>query len=905
MASTAMASAPSLALAGHASRLTRPSRERVAFRRSAASTWRVSAARASNATMGLDVRDDQGEDDEEDVRREPTPEELDAEARVLLQWPELSAQVRAFTATTLGYRACDPALPLGADFEASRRLLAETTAAAALKRAGRLQREAFEGTRDIRPWVLGARRGRVLSGGSLADIATTSAAAGTVRAELGAAPRTENGDDGDALAAETLESLRDLAEPLESIPATLEFEIRRCVAVPGGTVRDDASDTLREIREARRATETALRALLLEKAAFLARKNFAERAQVVSRLGRECIPMKAGAQSEMDGVVLGASGTGATVFKEPAEATPLNNRLMELAAEEEEETERVLRALTEQVLGADRGEALLDATEALAKLDLAAARAEHADWLSAKAPRLFQVDVRDGNEAAAPGDAPGVRLPGMQHPLLLQPRLFALPRGGKVGEDEEVDGWESGDDAAKERDAEEEETASEETTPRVRSRAEATDVVPVDFCPPPDTRLVAITGPNTGGKTASLKALGLALLMVRAGLHLPTDACETATVPWTSRVLADLGDAQSLDLDGGLSTFSAHLTRLRRILAAARDTRDAVVVLLDEPGGGTDPAEGAALAAAVLRASAERSTLTVATSHYEEVKALAGGATRRLASVGGEGEGEEPPPAFPGAANAAVEFDTATLRPTYRLLWGTSGESNALAVARGLGLEESLAEAAERRWRRGRAADGADAHPDAGEDLAELAAALAHEREVQEVRAARALEALDRAQDLHADVTRRGAARLSLRASLAMDAAAERGAAGVVEARSVLAAAATREALDAAADALMPDGWILDAASGDAVPGRRRQRRKDPEDARSRDDDGVSFDSFDSVDEPAWVPRVGSTVTVRRMGDAEAEVVDVDELAGEVVVRMGSITSRAPLAGVSPVVGKY
>ena len=712
MASTAMASAPSLGLARHASRLTRPSRERVAFRRSAASTWRVSAARASNATMGLDVRDDQGEDDEEDARREPTPEELDAEARVLLQWPELSAQVRAFTATTLGYRACDPALPLGADFEASRRLLAETTAAAALKRAGRLQREAFEGTRDIRPWVLGARRGRVLSGGSLADIATTSAAAGTVRAELGAAPRTENGDDGDALAAETLESLRDLAEPLESIPATLEFEIRRCVAVPGGTVRDDASDTLREIREARRATETALRALLLEKAAFLARKNFAERAQVVSRLGRECIPMKAGAQSEMDGVVLGASGTGATVFKEPAEATPLNNRLMELAAEEEAETERVLRALSELVLGADRGEALLRATQALADLDLAAARAEHADWLSAKAPRLFRVDNEtSGNDAAGneARDSAALRLPGMQHPLLLQPRLPALPRGGKVGEDEEVDGWESGDDSEKAQEASEDE-ALEVTTPRVRTRAEATDVVPVDFCPPPDTRLVAITGPNTGGKTASLKALGLALLMARAGLHLPTNARETAAVPWTSRVLADLGDAQSLDLDGGLSTFSAHLTRLRRILAAARDTRDAVVVLLDEPGGGTDPAEGAALAAAVLRASAERSTLTVATSHYEEVKALAGGKKKKkrdlLAPVGGEGEGEAPPP-FPGAANAAVEFDTATLRPTYRLLWGTSGESNALAVARGLGLEEALAVAAERRWRRGRAADGA------------------------------------------------------------------------------------------------------------------------------------------------------------------------------------------------------
>ena len=899
MASTSMASAHSLALAGPASRLACLSREHAASRRSAASTWRVSAARASKATMALDKEE---EEEEEEAHREPTPEELDAEARVLLQWPELSAQVRAFTATTLGYRACDPVLPLGADFEASRRLLAETSAAAALKAEGRLHREAFEGTRDIRPWVLGAKSGRVLSGGSLADIATTSAAAKTVGAEVGAASATETES-----TMRALESLRDLAAPLGSIPETLEPEIRRCVAVPGGTVRDDASEKLREIRAERRETETALRALLLEKASFLARKNFAERAQVVSRLGRECIPMKAGAQSEMDGVVLGASGTGATVFKEPAEATPLNNRLMELTAEEEEETERVLRALTKEVLGADHGQALLDATEALAQLDLAAARAEHADWLSAKAPRLFRVDTRDGNEANAPGDPPALHLPGMQHPLLLQPRLFPLPRGGKVGEEEEVDGWESGADAAEAQDAEEEETASEETTPRVRTRAEATDVVPVDFCPPPDTRLVAITGPNTGGKTASLKALGLALLMARAGLHLPTDARETAAVPWTSRVLADLGDAQSLDLDGGLSTFSAHLTRLRRILTAARDTRDAVVVLLDEPGGGTDPAEGAALAAAVLRASAERSVLTVATSHYEEVKALAGGATGDLASSdGGEAEARKPPLAFPGAANAAVEFDTATLRPTYRLLWGTSGESNALAVARGLGLEAHLADAAERRWRRARAADGADADTDAGEDLAELAAALAREREVQEVRAARALEALDRARDLHADITRRGAARLSLRASLATDAAAERGAAGVAEAQSVLAAATTREDLDAAADALMPDGWILDAATGDAVPGRQRRRRRDPEDARLRDgDDFDSFDSFDSVDEPAWVPRVGSTVTVRRMGDAEAEVVDVDELAGEVVVRMGSITSRAPLAGVSPVVGKY
>ena len=264
-------------------------------------------------------------------------------------------------------------------------------------------------------------------------------------------------------------------------------------------------------------------------------------------------------------------------------------------------------ALTEQVLGADRGEALLRATQALADLDLAAARAEHADRLSAKAPRLFRVDNEtSGNDAAGneARDSAALRLPGMQHPLLLQPRLPALPRGGKVGEDEEVDGWESGDDSEKAQEASEDE-ALEVTTPRVRTRAEATDVVPVDFCPPPDTRLVAITGPNTGGKTASLKALGLALLMARAGLHLPTNARETAAVPWTSRVLADPGDAQSLDL-GGLSTFSAHLTRLRA--SPPRGTRATPWWSCWTSRAAVRTPRGAALAAAVLRASAERST---------------------------------------------------------------------------------------------------------------------------------------------------------------------------------------------------------------------------------------------------------------------------------------------------------
>ena len=829
--------------------------------RAARAPTRRRARRAFVTAANDDASAADGDEDED--ARPPSAEDLDAEARELLQWPELSAQVRAFTATTLGMRACTPELPLGATPEESARLLAETTAAATLRARGGFPREVFEGTRDIRAFVAGAARGRVLSGSSLADIATTVAACAAVLRHVSDDVPEDASADADA-SASSAAPLRRLAQPLARIPDHLEPEIRRCVLIPGGSLLDDASPALASIRAERRETEKTLRALLNEKAQFLARKNFAERAQVVTRLGRECVPMKAGAQSEMEGVVLGASGTGATVFKEPAEAVPLNNRLLELAAEEDAETEAVLRALTDRVLGDDEGEALREATEALGRLDLAAARASHAAWLGARPARL----AVDGPDSDA-----RVSLPGMQHPLLLEPRLPRLPRGGKVGADEETEGWDE-DDTDEDEDEDE-----DEGNARVENRAEVRDVVPVDFVVPPETTLVAITGPNTGGKTASLKALGLALLMARAGLHLPTDDSGTASVPWTAHVLADLGDAQSLDLEGGLSTFSAHLTRLQNILRASREANEAapdgrgrVVVLLDEPGGGTDPAEGAALASAVLRASAARSTLTVATSHYEEVKALA---------LGDDASGR---PAMPGAANAAVEFDPVTLRPTYRLLWGSSGESNALAIARGLGLSEDLVAAAERRWRRqqraaARAAslgDGDGGEDDGDDEAAELAEALDRERQTQTARAEAAAAALDRAADLHAEVTARAAAHLNLRVAIAVEAAEARLREGLEEAEAIIGAATTREALDEAAEAMLPDGWTLDER-GEATPGARRE--------------GGGGE---------WRPKVGATVTVRQLGGAEAEVVGLDENAGEVLVKMGSITTRAPIAGVAP-----
>lgn len=156
--------------------------------------------------------------------------------------------------------------------------------------------------------------------------------------------------------------------------------------------------------------------------------------------------------------------------------------------------------------------------EALGQLDLAAARAGHAAWLGAHPARLVVDGGSDGGDGIDSGKASdatsfeAVNLPGMQHPLLLQRYLPPLPRGGKVGADEETEGW--GEVAAGGTTKEGTQTDEDGGVRYVQTRGEVTEVVPVDFVVPPGTSLVAITGPNTGGKTASLKALGLALLMV-------------------------------------------------------------------------------------------------------------------------------------------------------------------------------------------------------------------------------------------------------------------------------------------------------------------------------------------------------------------------------------------------------
>jgi len=383
---------------------------------------------------------------------------------------------------------------------------------------------------------------------------------------------------------------------------------------PDGTLSDRASPRLRELR----GEYQALRARMLSRLEEMMNRyeGILQDRFVTEREGRYVVPVRSDAYERFPGIVHATSGSGSTLFVEPRIVVPMGNRLKMLDAEVARETLAIQTRLSSLLV------------DVLPSFEAAASSLALADVLGATA----ELGLDLGLAFPTVVDEPRLDLRRVRHPLLL---LDALPPDG----DE-----------------------------RARNETVLERIVPSDLVLEAG-HAVVVSGPNAGGKTVALKAMGLTALMVRAGL--PVACAADSVVGIFEVVLTDVGDEQSMAKN--LSTFSAHVKNLATILD---ETHKGALVLLDELAGGTDPREGEALAAGVLDSLCARGGAVMATTHYEGLKALA------LAD--------------PRFENASVGFDVATMTPTFRLTLGIPGSSSALAVAARYDMPATVIERAQR-----------------------------------------------------------------------------------------------------------------------------------------------------------------------------------------------------------------
>ena len=410
--------------------------------------------------------------------------------------------------------------------------------------------------------------------------------------------------------AETSPHLAEIALRLPA-PGGLIEAIARCIA-DNGEVADSASPKLYDLRRQVRVAHDRLMSRLQRYLTEPATASKLQDAVITQRDGRYVIPLRAEFKGQVKAIVHDQSSTGATLFIEPLAVVELNNTYRESQIAERDEVRRILAELSSQV--GDLAGEIVPGVVALAELDLAFAKAKYADEMRANEPVLLPMPKARHANHEGPEETPSIRLIHARHPLL----------------DPET-------------------------------------VVPISIDTQPGTFALVITGPNTGGKTVTLKTVGLLTVMAQSGLHIPAQS--GSELPCFQAVYADIGDEQSIEQS--LSTFSGHITNIVNILKQA-DRR--ALVILDELGAGTDPQEGAALARAILSNLLAQGITTFVATHYPELKTFAHTTA--------------------GVVNASLEFNIQTLCPTYKLTIGLPGRSNALAIAQRLGLPQEIIEAA-------------------------------------------------------------------------------------------------------------------------------------------------------------------------------------------------------------------
>jgi len=403
--------------------------------------------------------------------------------------------------------------------------------------------------------------------------------------------------------AEKLPLLAQLGSQLPPPPGIIEA-ITRTIS-DRGEVQDNASPRLSSLRSEIRVAHDRLMTRLQQMISDPHKSSMLQEAIITQRNGRYVIPLRAEFKGRIKSIVHDQSSSGATLFVEPLVTVELNNRWHELQLAERDEIRRILLELTDLI--GNEANWIREIVFNLARFDLALMFGKYAEDLDANEPELMDFEKRNDHH---PGSI--IRIRDARHPLL-----------------------------------------------------DPQKVVPIDVELDDHTFGLVITGPNTGGKTVSLKTVGLMVLMAQSGLHIPAQSGSKISV--FKNVYADIGDEQSIEQS--LSTFSGHITNITRILKHA-DAHS--LVLFDELGSGTDPQEGSALARALLSYLVRNKITCFVATHYPELKAFAHNT--------------------PGIINASMEFNLQTLKPTYHLMVGLPGRSNALAISERLGLPLEIVE---------------------------------------------------------------------------------------------------------------------------------------------------------------------------------------------------------------------
>ncbi len=739
---------------------------------------------------------------------------IQSETLELLDWSRLCQHLSTFATTKLGLSAALN-LSIPTKQEESEYLLAQTKEIYELdsRLNGGL---CFEGVKDIGDSLERANLKGVLNGEELLAIATTLFGMRSLRRVI------DSHSD--------LEVLNELVADLRTYPE-LEQEIHRCID-ERGNVADRASQKLGDIRISLKQVRGQITQKLNN---IIQVKGGALQEQLITQRGdRYVIPVKAPQKDAIPGIVHDTSTSGATLYVEPNSIVSMGNQLRQLLKREKIEEEAIRRKLTEQV-----AEVTPDLEKLLviaAFLDLALARARYSLWLKANPPRFIQ---RQEEET--------ITLRQLRHPLLV---------------------WQ-------------------------QHHEQGHEVVPVDLLINSQIRVVTITGPNTGGKTVTLKTLGLAALMAKVGLFIP--AREPVEIPWFDQILADIGDEQSLEQS--LSTFSGHIRRISRILEALgnrrRETGDRTdrayseqetgdrrqetgvekqyvpstqetgeeelfsqspipnpqsLILLDEVGAGTDPVEGSGLAIALLRYLADNAQLTMATTHFGELKALKYQDER--------------------FENASVEFNDTTLSPTYRLLWGIPGRSNALAIASRLGLKAEVIEAAKSEV-------GGET-----DEVNQVIAGLEAQRRRQETKATQAQNLLKQTERLYKELSEKSAnleeREKSLRIS--QEVAVQQ---AINEAKAEIAKVirSLQQGKPTAQDAQKATNAINDIA-------QKHTPKKQPKKPKA-----------------GFLPKLGDRIRVSKLGKT-AEVISAPGADGELTVRFGIMKMNVKLEDVESLDGE-